>query len=331
MYGTYLEVTAENILSLVTPYDIYSHYIPWFKVGKSILSPFVTETRPSFWTKVVDNNQIIFIDFARGYRGDCFKFVMCLRNCTYWEALEYINTDLRLKLGRPLEDENDIRWHLDVMRSEKHVLPKSDRKNITVLERPFELHDLAYWYAYGANLHYLNLYDVNAISDFWIDDWWQGVHKWAYSWNTIPTEIKIYQPFANKSKKWRSNTSNDWLQGEKQLPKTGKHLLIQSSMKDIVCVANRYRLPSIAPNGEHGIIPKQKLDDFERRFDRISILYDNDLEGIKAAKNMIDSGRQYTHLILPSVDGKPKDPSDFIFMGHHRTLDEYFKTYVLWD
>jgi hypothetical protein len=325
MYGTYLEVTAENILSIVTPYDIYRHYISWFKVGRSILSPFSEEKRPSFWTKVIDNNMILFIDFARGYRGDCFKFVMCLRNCSYWQALEFINIDMGLQLGRPIDAENDVKWHFEMMKREKEVLHKSERMQINVLERSFQLHDLAYWYAYGADTHHLSLYKVKPISDFWIESWWQGVHKWAYYWPIVFDEIKIYQPFANSSKKWRSNTSNDWLQGEHQLPKTGKHLIIQSSMKDIIAVAKRYKLPSVAPNGEHGIIPKYKLDDYEKRFDYISVLYDSDKQGILAAERFnTDFGRNYNILILPNNDTS-KDPSDFIFNGYQKQLDNFFK------
>jgi hypothetical protein len=327
MYGTYLEINENNILSLVTPFDIYRHYIPWFKLGSSILSPFVVESRPSFWTKVVDNNMIIFIDFARGYKGNCFKFVMHLKSCTYWEALDHINTDMGLKLGRPPSAEEDIRWHVDMIRKEKMFLEKSERKEIVVSQREFKLHDLAFWYAYGVDEHYLSVYRISAITDFWIEKWWQKAHQWAYSWFTVYPELKIYQPFASKNIKWRSNTSNDWLQGESQLPRYGKKLIIQSSMKDIMCVAKRYRFPSVAANGEHGIISDKKLKDYERRFDEIFVLYDNDEEGVKAALKFEERG--YNILKLPNLSGKPKDPSDFVFQGYLKQLDNFFKKYVL--
>jgi hypothetical protein len=279
---------------------------------------------------VVDNNQIIFIDFARGYKGDCFAFVMRLFTCTYWEALERINRDLRLNLGTPLGNEADVRWHFEMMQSEKQQLEKSERSNIVYKERLFENYDLAYWYAYGSDIHYLSVYGISPISDYWIDSWWQGVSKHAYGWETLNSERKIYQPFVSKSKKWRSNTSNDYLQGERQLPRLGSSLLlIQSSMKDISCVAKRYRIPSIAPNGEHGIIPKRKLEQFESRFSRICVLMDNDSEGIKAAQKYLDYN--YEIIMLPQISKNAKDPSDFIFNGYHKQLDETFKIYKLID
>lgn len=325
MYGTFRELTKENILELVTPFQIFRHYIPWFETGKSIKTPFKQESRPSFWTKVHPDGGIWFHDFGRGYTGDCFTLVRKLHgDCTFQEALMLINRDMNLGLGMSKESIVNLDEHLKRLREESFIPEETHSAVISYRVKPRTMIDYMYWGLHGTIPYMLDVYRIHSISAFWINGIRYRTDHLAYSWHTDVDKIKIYQPYNQGDFKWRSNTNNEHLQGERELPKKGRTLLIQSSLKDITCVASRYHIPGVAPNGEHGTIPKSKLEDYEQRFDRIAVLYDNDDEGIKAAHRVVDE-YNYEMLVLPKLSELTKDPSDFMFHGYVRQLNQFFK------
>jgi hypothetical protein len=322
MYGTYYEVTKTNILKRATPFEIVSHYIPWFVPGKSIKSPFIDEKRASFWSTVDEYGKIYFKDFGRGYSGDCFELVMLLRSCMFREALDHINNDLKLGLGASGEHHSDTTWQLKMMEREKKVASATPKMSIKYNERTILTHDYHFWSSYGMLPFYRKLFGIVPIDGFWIEGAYNKADKFAYAWHT-ENGVKIYQPFNDRGYKWRSNTNNESLQGEKYLPPKGRLLLFQSSLKDIGCVVSRYKIGGVGPNGEHGRIPLEKLENYERRFDRIGVMYDNDSEGIKAATKLHEE-RGYEMFILPHIAEGVVDPSDFVNRGYQTTLDLFF-------
>jgi len=330
MYGTYRELTKEAILELITPYEIFSFYVKDFKPNKCIKTPFDSEKRSSFWSKVGTNGSIWFSDYGRGIEGDCFKLVQELFKCSFLESLMIINKDMKLGLGMSTF-QNVVRtaeWYEQMKNRSKFIPEPSVGSIIGYTERPMDFHDLAYWLSYGFSEVMIEIYRIRAISEYFIDGFRYKADQYAYAWHTEPHLIKIYQPFNTYGFKWRSNTNNTFLQGESQLPNKGRILLIQSSLKDIGCVASRYHIPGVAPNGENGIIPRDKLDEFETRFDRIGILFDNDSSGIMAAQKMAANTR-YEIFILPKIIPETKDPSDFIHYGYYKQLNSFFKFHKL--
>lgn len=337
MYGTYFPLSKENILDRVSQYEIFKFYVPWFEPGRSIKTPFANENRPSFWTKVDYDGNIFFKDFGRGYTGDCFKLVMLLFGCDFHTALYKINEDIKLGLGTPNSKKINLNYadHQNLIQREKVIPEETEVANISYRTRDWQIHDIHFWISHGCSQHVVNLLGVNPIDAFWIGSKYYKADKYAYAWNTSNNRVKIYQPY-NKSVgpnnehgylKWRSNTNNQALQGESILPSSGHILLFQSSLKDIACVKSLFNVPSVAPNGEHGIIPKEKRDDFENRFERIGVLYDNDEAGIKSATQICEESN-YELFILPTVDLKTKDPSDFVHNGYLPVLRDFFREIV---
>lgn len=329
MYGTYFPLSKENILSRVSQFEIFKFYMPWFEPGKSIKTPFTTENRPSFWTKVDFEGNIFFKDFGRGYRGDCFRFVMLLFGCDFHTALYKINQDLRLGLGPPAENNINLNYadHQSLLQRDKLEADHTEMIYLSYRERPWENHDVHFWISHGCSMDNTIRLGAVPISGFWIGNRYHKADKYAYAWHTANGRVKIYQPYNKVGLKWRSNTNNQALQGEHLLPSSGRLLLFQSSLKDIGCVLTLFNVPSVAPNGEHGIIPKEKRKEYEERFDRIGVLYDNDQEGIKAATQMCDES-DYELFILPTVDEATKDPSDFAAHGYRRVLIDFFRNVV---
>jgi len=329
-YGTFCEVSKENILKRISPFEIMRFYVSWFEVGKSIRTPFKNEGHPSFWSAADSRGNIFFKDFGRGYHGDCFQLVMLLFNIPFYEALDKINIDMQLGLGPQSElnpHSGDKKWQIDLLNRPQVVATETKPINITFRERPWTNLDTHFWISHGTHPEIKSRLAIVAISDFWLGNAWVKADKLAYAWQTANGRVKIYQPFNKYDMKWRSNTNNQALQGEHLLPEKGPLLLFQSSLKDIGAVLSRYGIPCIAPNGEHGIIPMDKRVDFEKRFDRIGVMYDTDEEGIKAAQKVCDES-DYEMFVLPTIKNT-KDPSDFMANGLVKTLDNFITNVVI--
>lgn len=328
MYGTYFTISKEAILKRTSQFEIFKFYMPWFEPGRTIKTPFTNENNPSFWTKVDIEGNIFFKDFGRGYSGDCFSLVMHLFNCEYHAALAKINDDLKLGLGPPLKNQINLSFkeHESLINKPKVVVEETKTVNITFRIKPWDNASIRYWLAHGASMPIVKRLGVYPISDFWIDEKRYKADPIAFAWQTLNNRVKVYQPYNTNNLKWRSNTNNQALQGEQILPSSGQLLLFQSSLKDIACVLSRYNIYSLAPNGEHGIIPKDKRESLEKRFGRIGVLYDNDAAGIKAATQICNESN-YEMFVLPTIEDC-KDPSDFIMNGYSPVLDDFFKKIV---
>lgn len=324
MYGTFYELTRPNILARVSEFEIFRHYIPWFEAGKSIKTPFKNEDHPSFWSHVNHKGEIYFKDFGRGYHGDCFDLVGYLFNCNFIESLNIINKDMDLGLGIDTATIKDVKWHLRMQQREKVIAEETDFIHIEYRERTWTNLDTHFWIGHGVLPKIRIRLGIVAIDGFWVGRTYHYADTLAYAWRTANGRVKIYQPLNKRELKWRSNTSNESLQGEHVLPPTGELLLFQSSQKDIGTVMSRYNIPAVAPNGEHGNIPKEKLEDYEHRFNRLGIMYDNDPEGIKAMRRMHEEFG-YEMFILPQPTIGITDPSDFISHGYSMLLDIFFE------
>lgn len=148
------------------------------------------------------------------------------------------------------------------------------------------------------------------------------------------TKVKIYRPYAEDFKfKWSTNTGLRNIQGYEQLPEneviikeyetTGnlpivekeyiKHklLIITSSMKDLLVLVEA-GFHAIAPQGEGSLIPEDIIEDLKNRYEKIVIMYDKDLAGIRYA-NKHSEKYNLPFSILPNFIGKShlKDFADY--------------------
>ena len=80
-----------------------------------------------------------------------------------------------------------------------------------------------------------------------------------------------------------SNWTSTTLQGVRVLPKSGDHLIITKSMKDVMCL-HEFGFNALAPNSENIIITKAQYNRLDVRFTNKFCLFDNDLAGVKGAK-----------------------------------------------
>ena len=105
------------------------------------------------------------------------------------------------------------------------------------------------------------------------------------------------------------NVPTKTIQGYKQLPKSGKLLVITKSMKDVLLL-HELGIPAIAPNSETQNVSDKMFEELKSRFKYIVYVFDNDLPGIS---NMVKFKKHNPEAIYHWIPRayKAKDITDF--------------------
>lgn len=288
----------QHIFTQISNNDVLKYYIPGDGLKYKNLCSFHKETTPSM---CVDLQRGIFKCFGCGVGGDGITFVQKKFNCTYYEALTIIGNDFNL-LSKPPKNIPSIVLGL----------PKKEFKTVSteikIKVREWLQKDILYWKQFGISKELCIEYNIYPISHYWINQYMFSVKlgDLAYALRE-GTKFQIYQPYASKEKKWFSNTGA-MVYGYDQLPPFGKLLFITSSKKDILTLKS-LGYPAVAPNNEGTMLPRDKYEDLNNRFDRIVIFFNNDPQGLKAAHLMAEElGLEF--IFIP-YEYNETDPSDY--------------------
>lgn len=305
-------ITLDYILSKVTEYDIYAHYLGQFKVGAIYNSPFRKDKNPSFGIYYSKRTrQLLFKDHGNGECGNVIKFVSLLKGITnYNDILSDIVDQLKITPDTKLD-------------SSKQYIPSSETV-IGVVRQNFTSVDTNYWSQFHISLPTLKKYDVSSIKYYLCNGIVKGIYKndnpmYAYK---VYNNFKIYRPLGDKYTKWRNNLTEYDIQGFKQLPKKGNILFITKSLKDVMCLYEM-GIPAISPSSESTFIPDDILEDLKKRFKRIIILFDRDQAG---CRNTIKLRNKY-HLNALFLNKKfeAKDISDAIKRNGFNVIKEWLE------
>ena len=305
-------ITLDYILSKVTEYDIYAHYLGQFKVGAIYNSPFRKDKNPSFGIYYSKRTrQLLFKDHGNGECGNVVKFVSLLKGITnYNDILSDIVDQLKITPDTKLD-------------SSKQYIPSSETV-IGIVRQNFTSVDTNYWSQFHISLPTLKKYDVSSIKYYLCNGIVKGIYKndnpmYAYK---VYNNFKIYRPLGDKYTKWRNNLTEYDIQGFKQLPKKGDILFITKSLKDVMCLYEM-GIPAISPSSESTFIPDDILEDLKKRFKRIIILFDRDQAG---CRNTIKLRNKY-HLNALFLNKKfeAKDISDAIKRNGFNVIKEWLE------
>ena len=263
-------ITLDWILSRVTEYDIYAHYLGQFKVGMIYNSPFRKDKNPSFgifYSK--RTKQLLFKDHGTGDCGNVIKFVSLYTGITNYN-------DILLDIVNKLKITSDTK----LVSSKQYIA--STETVIGVVRQDFTAEDINYWLQFNICINTLKKFNVNSIKYYLCNGIVKGIYKkenpmYAYK---VYNNFKIYRPLADKYTKWRNNLGQYDIQGFKQLPKTDNLLIITKSLKDVMCLYEM-GISAISPASESTFIPDDVLDNLKKRFKHILICFDRDTAGIK--------------------------------------------------
>lgn len=304
------DITLDYILSKVSEYDIYAHYLGQFKVGAIYNSPFRKDKNPSFGIYYSKRTkQLLFKDHGTGECGNIVKFVSLYTGLTnYNDILKDIVKQLNITTDTKLD-------------SSKQYIPSSETV-IGIVRQKFTPTDINYWSQFNISEKTLKKFNVNSIKYYLYNGIVKGIYKednpmYAYK---VYNNFKIYRPLADKYTKWRNNLTEYDIQGYAQLPSKGDTLIITKSMKDVMCLYEM-GIPAISPSSESTFIPNDILEGLKKRFKRIIILFDRDNAGVKYLRKM--SLKTGLEGLLVHKKFKAKDISDAIKANSFEEIKEW--------
>ena len=304
------DITLDWILSKVTEYDIYAHYLGQFKVGMIYNSPFRKDKNPSFgifYSK--RTKQLLFKDHGTGDCGNVIKFVSLYTGITNYN-------DILLDIVNKLKITSDTK----LVSSKQYIA--STETVIGVVRQDFTAEDINYWSQFNICINTLKKFNVNSIKYYLCNGIVKGIYKkenpmYAYK---VYNNFKIYRPLADKYTKWRNNLGQYDIQGFKQLPKTGNLLIITKSLKDVMCLYEM-GIFAISPASESTFIPDDVLDNLKKRFKHILICFDRDTAGIKYLRKI--SLKTGLKPLLVHKKWKAKDISDAIKLNGFENIKNW--------
>lgn len=326
----------QDILAHITDEDIFAHYLGGIP-RKPICSPIRKDKIPSFSIFYSDKyEKLMYKDFATGDRGDVFVFVMKLLGLArITDAFCVIASEFQLTQFQV--DPVDTIMRKSYVEKGNVGKVRKDRIEIKVKVRPWNELDRKYWQGkYGFTKEELEYCGIFPITHYFMNEYCRVADNLAYAFQEMKDGVityKIYQP-NNPDYKWVNNNDFSTWELWRQLPDSGKNLIITSSRKDAMVIKKLYPshlLTSCALQSENTNAKESVIDHLKTRFKNIYVLYDNDSDNEKnpgrtAGARMCEQFG-LTQLEIPT-NYKLKDPSDFLEQHGREELRSLIKKLI---
>ncbi len=316
-YKITLSLTKDHILDKISQYQLFSYYLGCdFKSGVVMNSPLRQDDKPSFSIFTDRKGTLRFKDFGNGDTGDAFTFIQTLFGCDFYSALVRINEDFKLDLM--YNKKNVTIKPYDGFVTAIKELKFDAKKTIGVKTQSLNFIDKHYWEQYGITEKVLKYYNVFSCKCVFIGENVVGYYKnndpiygYLFYKDSVYT-WKIYRPLSLTGHKWMSNTNRTIFQGWDQLPERGEFIIITKSLKDVM-VLRTLGFISAALQNEITSIKDTVARELYERFNKVYILNDFDLTGVKGANNLRKK-YGFTPIFLQSFSTRNngfKDISDY--------------------
>ena len=282
-----LELTPENILQKVSPFDIYRKYFGEFKPNVVTCNWMRGDKNPSF---IIGNKYQEFThkDFSCDeWKGNCFTFIMQMFSCSFNDALKIIDTDFDLGITNGSTTKNYERIVAD------YTQPTATSKReyfIQVKTRKFTHEELAYW-----NEYYQDIDDLRANNVYSIDTLYLNKQKFPLKDSELrfgylyEGHWKIYVPYAsNKRGKWLSNVPLTTTKGLENL-NPDKNTLICKSLKDYMVCKKVYPYVCHIQNESTAALNDEVVEFIKNNSKEVFYGGDSDVPGKKASFAITES------------------------------------------
>lgn len=318
-------ITKEYLLSLNTEETYMSFYTGIPMTTKLFRSPLRKDNKPScaYWKSSL--GILYFKDFATGQCLDFVNIVMAKYGLDYYSALEQIAKDFGYMNGQSATPV--------ALQQVSSVASFEKKKSIIQVQiKDFTPAELEWWKGFGITKQTLKDYNVFSCKAVFLNGkvfllsnekcpvfgYYFGKKDGVELW-------KIYIPL-RKTYRWINNAPKEIAQGSQQLPDKGKVLVINKSLKDCMLL-HKYKIPAIAPCSETTFIRKDLLDDIQKRFDKIVVMFDNDRAGLSAMVKLRKKYPQFHYIFIPK-EHKAKDISDYYKKYGNTKTKELIKSYL---
>jgi len=327
MYGfeEYVYLTPEEVLQKVTQEQILDWVLQEtlgvpFNMSDRYISPFRTDNRPGCRFEQREDGAILFVDFGERHLSgnthrSCFKMVQDAFSVDLQGAISLICS----KFGLSTNTKDYTR-----VTPKDYGKPKFDNSasDIKYEKAPIQKRDKIFWSQFIITPEQLEEDNVFCAKKFSIRNR-KGfriipVYGLCYAIDFID-KVKIYQPYS-VDYRWITNCDENCIGNIDNLPSTGKELIIKKSYKDHRVVRNLLEGTNVIWFANEGAVPSMEiLVNLVQRFEKITIFFDNDKAGIRAAVKLTDIFNSIrpncAHWIcLPCWMDKPiyKDPAKLV-------------------
>lgn len=279
------ELTMQNILTLISEYDIFMYYMPnkdW-ELNQVTLSPFKIERHPSFLigNKHGNISYIAFNDTSK--RGDCFNFVKQLHNLSNLdEVLRRIDTDFQLGLSGGVKgDFKQI--------TSSYKQPEITKRNtlIQVSTRKFTKEELAYWNEYHQDITDLRNNNIYSIKTLYLNKQRFALKdselRFGYFYDGF---WKIYVPFADKKRKWLPNNVPIVAMDGKDNIKNCDTAFINKSKKDHMVVSKIFPCSCAVQNEGVACFSPENVEYLKSNSKRQVLSFDGDIVGVENSQQI---------------------------------------------
>lgn len=237
-------------------------------------------------------------DFSTGKGGSGIDLVKDSTGLSYHKSCELI-----------VEKYNDYVLHNNGGYDIQEFKQQSRYKVTKVVYRSWTTKDQYFWTQFNIGSRLLDLYNVRPLESYVMENDEKelsisGNYLYAYE-KADGTVYKIYQPKTLDKKFIKVNA---FIQGTEQL-EGHPFLLITSSLKDIMSIRSlKLHIDIVAPDSENSVIKASQMEEWNERYKKIVVLFDNDEAGIKAMERYKELYPFVEVCVLPMS----KDPSDSI-------------------
>lgn len=321
------EITKNYLLSKFSEETFMEFYLGIPVTKKLCKSPLRKDNTPTCSFYRNKSGELIFKDFRGDFYGNFINVVMYKYSCSYHQALKIIANDFGLIHSTTIK-KNKGKINVNAPK-----FKESGSSIIQVEVKDFSKSELDWWGDYGITPSILKKYRVYSCNNVFLNGnviSSSSKHCPIYGYyGGKKDNIELWRIYFPKRKSYRflSNWDSKKIQGIKQIPNTGKLLVITKSLKDVMTLYS-IGIPAIAPNSETLFIPDSMLEDLKSRFENIVVLYDNDLAGIS---NMRKIKKKYNiRCILIPRKYEAKDISDFHKKYGRKKTIELIKEAILW-
>jgi len=281
-------LTQENILKIISEYDIFKMYMPGnWQVNQLTHSPFREDKDPSF---LISNRygSLGYIDYGRTeYRGDCVHFVRQLFSLPSLDAtLKKIDQDF----GLGLSSGNPTGKYQQIIKDYKQ--PESIGKRyakIQVQPKKFTKMDLDYW-----NLFYQDVSDLKRENIYSVAKIFLNKKRFSFD-ETQPCfgyfyegDWKIYRPFESKKRKWLPNNVPITAMDGKDCIKDADIAFINKSKKDYMVIRKLLSTTCAVQNEGIACFSPENVKFLRDNSKRQILSFDSDAVGVKSSLQITD-------------------------------------------
>ncbi len=319
------KITKDFLLSKFSQETIFCYYLGINGISKKLIRNTTrNDKNPTCGFYKNSTGVLILHDFATGEYFNCFSFVMKKFRCDYHEALKIIASDFGI-----------IQIHNKPIPVIKEIPTFKDDDKVTYIQvelGKYTEQDLKWWGSFGITEKTLNKFKVYPCKSIFLNGnlvsqraQHNPIYGYYFGKKDGIEQWRIYFP-QRKEMRFMGNVPTKTVQGFKQLPETGKLLVITKSMKDVMCLYE-LGIPACAPNSENAFVSESVLNNLKSRFKYIVVFYDNDIPGIQNMRKIKKLYPELNYLYIPRKFGA-KDFSDFIKKFGRKATIKQVKHYL---